>query len=95
VDLAAAVACGHCATPFSMGDPQQLRRELDTLARADTRGHAVDPTLPIRLMQERAAAERTWAGLAGDKSWVEELLRADGTDGIATAAIRLLSTRVG
>ena len=95
VNLSGAVACGHCATPISMVDPQQLRRELDTLARADRRDQSVDPTLPIRLMRERAAAERMWTGLAGDKSWIEQVLGADGTDGIASAAIRLLSTRVG
>ena len=33
--------------------------------------------------------------VAGDKSWIEQVLGADGTDGIASAAIRLLSTRVG
>jgi len=94
IDLAGAVTCAHCATPVSMVDPKQLRRELETLTRAETRDQAVDPTLPVRLMQERAAAERTWATLDGDPSWVHDMLSNQGS-GIAQAAIRLLATRLG
>jgi len=89
VSLGGAVACGHCATPVSMVDPQQLRRELETLRRADAATRSVDPTLPVRLLQERAAAERAWANLPGERSWAAELL-ADRTEGIAQAVVRLL-----
>ena len=94
ISLAGPLACGHCATPVSMVDPQQLRRELDTLSLADARARTLDPTLPVRLLQERAATERAWANLPGDRSWVDDLM-ADNTTGIAQAAIRLLGMRLG
>jgi Zn-finger nucleic acid-binding protein len=92
VALSGALACGHCGTPVSMVDPQQLRRELDTLVAADSiRG--VDPTLPLRLLRERAVAERVWATLPDDRTWVDDLMSHDTS--IAHAAIRLLGRRVG
>ena len=94
IGLAGALACGHCGTPVSMVDPQQLRRELETLQRADPTGRPLDPTLPLRLLQQRAATERAWASLPGERSWVEELIDDRGS-GIAHAAIRLLGLRLG
>jgi hypothetical protein len=90
VDLSGRLACTHCGTPVSMVDPQQLRRELDALHRADTRDGAVDPTLPMRLVHERALAERTWATLPGERSWVDRLARADEASTIVDAVVRLL-----
>ena len=94
VGLAGALACSHCGTPVSMVDPHQLRRELSTLSLAEARDREVDPTLPIRLLQERAAAERAWAGMPGERSWVHDLMADQGV-GIAQAAIRLLGMRRG
>jgi hypothetical protein len=96
VTLGQTLTCAHCATPVSMVDPQQLRRELAILARAASDARQIDPTLPIRLAHERAAAERTWAGLPDQRSWVQDVLLQDSAGGsIVQAAIRLLSTRVG
>lgn len=94
VSLAGPLACGHCSTPVSMIDPQQLRRELDALSLADASARTLDPTLPLRLIQERAATERAWANLPGERSWVDDLM-ADHSGGIAQAAIRLLGMRLG
>jgi uncharacterized protein YbaR (Trm112 family) len=94
VSLAGALACGHCGTAVSMVDPQQLRRELSALSLSETREGDVDPTLPMRLMRERAAAERVWAGMPGERSWVDELMAGEPS-GIAQAAIRLLGMRLG
>jgi hypothetical protein len=94
ISLAGTLACGHCATPVSMVDPQQLQRELSTLNAAEARDRELDPTLPIRLMQERAAVERAWAGMPGDRSWVDELMSVQES-GIAQAAIRLIGMRLG
>ena len=77
-----------------MVDPQQLRRELATLAQASTEAGRVDPTLPVRLARERAEAERTWATLPDSRSWVETLLATDARSDIVSATIRLLSKRV-
>lgn len=90
VDLSGSLACGHCSTPVSMVDPQQLRRELDALHRADARGEAVDPTLPMRLVQARASAERAWATLPGQGSWIDQLSRGDESSTIVDAVVRLL-----
>ena len=97
VSVGDTLTCGHCGTPVSMVDPQQLRRELAVLARAGDERRTVDPTLPIRLAQERAAAERAWATVPERRSWVEDLLRQDARagNGIVQAAIRLLGTRLG
>lgn len=93
VDLSGALVCAHCSTPVSMVDPEQLRRELSTLSHA-ARDRDVDPTLPIKLMQERAAAERVWAGLDSERSWVDDLT-STRESGIAQAAIRLIGLRLG
>jgi hypothetical protein len=93
VGLSGTLACAHCGTPVSMVDPQQLRRELTTLHRADAEARALDPTLPIRLLQERAAVERAWAGMEENRSWVRDLMDDEGGS-IAHAAIRLLGMRV-
>ena len=89
-----ALTCGHCDTPVSMVDPEQLRRELATLARAhDSR--QVDPSLPIRLAQERAAAERRWATLPGDRTWPEDVMSPGKTaSDIVQIAIRLMGQRL-
>jgi hypothetical protein len=92
VGLADVCACGHCGTPVSMVDPHQLRRELATLRLADAESRELDPALPIRLLEARAATERAWASMAGNRSWVDDLMAEDG--GIAQAAVRLLGMRV-
>ena len=74
-----------------MVDPQQLRRELATLRLADAESRELDPTLPIRLLKARAETERAWAGMAGERSWIDDLMADDG--GIAQAAVRLLGMR--
>jgi hypothetical protein len=96
VSLGETLTCSHCATPVSMVDPQQLRRELAVLAKADDGSRRIDPTLPIRLAQERAVAERTWASLADQRSWIQDVLLQDTAGaGIVQVAIKLLGTRLG
>lgn len=91
INLSGALVCDHCRTPVSMVDPHQLRRELSTLSRADE-DRTVDPTLPMRLIRERAAAERAWAGLEGGRTWVDDLMYTTDS-GIAQAAVRLIGLR--
>ena len=91
VSVGADATCAHCTTPVSMVDPQQLRRELATLAQASTEAGRVDPTLPVRLARERAEAERTWATLPDSRSWVETLLATDARSDIVSATIRSAS----
>lgn len=95
VEIRRVLACAHCGTPVSMVDPDQLRRELEALGEADARHHDVDPMLPIRLLQERAAAQRAWRGVPGDTTWIEDLLREQREGGFIRAALKLLGTRLG
>jgi len=94
VRLSGGSVCGHCGTPVSTIDPAQLRRELTALRDRDDRSGMVDPTLPIRLAQERAQAERVWAAAGEGTSVLHAALRQDVTVGLLGAALRLLSTRV-
>jgi hypothetical protein len=86
--------CPHCGTPVSMVDPNQLRRELTSLKRASQASATVDPTLPMRLARERAAAEQTWAALPDSQTWMDTLLSADSGRDIVSATIRLLAKRL-
>ncbi len=92
ISLSGALACGHCRTPVSMIDPHQLERQLSTLAKAEVRDATVDPTLPIRLMQERAAAERDWAAIPDERSWIDDLLKIQESG--LTQTIRTLTLRI-
>ncbi len=95
VALGDTLACGHCSTPVSMVDPQQLSRELALLARAPDDSRQVDPTLSIRLAQERAAAERTWASLSGERTWLEDIMQPDTTTrDVVRIARRVMGQRV-
>ncbi len=94
VALAGAAACAHCGTPVSTIDPRQLRRELEALRDKDARAGIVDPTLPIRLVHERARAEREWTADGGGAAWLQDLLSVDRHAGTLGAALRLLSRRI-
>ncbi len=95
VSLGSGVTCGHCRTPVSMVDPQQLRRELSVLARADDDTRQVDPTLPIRLARERAEAERAWATHAGDRTWLEQMMQPDASaKDIVSIALRVMGQKL-
>lgn len=94
VSLSGTSACPHCQTPVSTVDPAQLRRELDALRERDHPRSAIDPTLPVRLLHERARAERAWADAGEGLTWLQELVRNDTGDGVLGAALRLLGRRV-
>ena len=60
VDLAHESACAHCRAPLSMLDPDQVQAVVRELQHAEERRTTVDPTLPARLLADRAALERAF-----------------------------------
>jgi Zn-finger nucleic acid-binding protein len=73
VDVREHSACTFCHAPIAMIDPDQLQKTISALQEKEalrpkvTPGKGplqVDPTLPLRLAQERLRAERVFADLA-------------------------------
>jgi hypothetical protein len=58
------------------------------LAAGDARRPTIDPTLPIRLMQERLRAERAFA--TNDPAWVLTLMRQERSTDLVQAGLRVL-----
>jgi hypothetical protein len=95
VDLARESACGHCGTPLSMLDPEQVQAAVRDLQRAEERRTTIDPTFPVRLVMDRATLERAF------EATPRELHGADvrGAFGVVEAGVaaivRLLSEASG
>jgi transcription elongation factor Elf1 len=88
VDVERGSACAYCRTPLSMIDPGQLQTTLEELQAAESRHASVDPTLPLRLAQERLKAERAFATTEGE--WVLATLRGDRSGDLVQAGLRAL-----
>jgi Transcription factor zinc-finger len=88
VDIDRGAACGYCRTPVSMIDPGQVTTTVQALRAADERRRTVDPTLPVRLMQERLRAERAFAD--ADPSALLLSLGSDPSVDLVKAGLRLL-----
>jgi endogenous inhibitor of DNA gyrase (YacG/DUF329 family) len=95
VDLARESACSHCRAPLSMIDPDQVQAAVAELRRAEEHRLTVDPTLPARLLADRAALERAFRAAPAELS-SSDLGRAFGVVEAGIAAIaRLLSGASG
>lgn len=64
VDITTESACRYCRAAIAMLDPDQLQRTVADLERAETRRRTIDPTLPLRMAEERLRTERVFADLA-------------------------------
>jgi hypothetical protein len=76
VDITKESVCGYCGAAIAMLDPDQLQRTVAELEAADERRKTLDPTLALRLAEERLRTERVFADLArhaknarGTDSW--------------------------
>lgn len=91
LDLGRDAACRFCRTPLAVLDPDQVQKAVAELQAAARERERVDPTLPIRLLAERAAVERSFAtfeaGTGGG-------LTAAGDDLLA-AGVRALARWIG
>ena len=91
VDVARESACAHCRAPLSMIDPDQVHAAVRELQQAEEHRTTVDPTLPARLLADRAAIERAFRAIPSERS-SGELTGAFGVVEAGISAIaRLLS----
>jgi len=60
IDLVKQSTCPHCGSPVTILDMQQMTDMVAKLKAADG-PKSVDPTLPLRLAEEKAAVERKFA----------------------------------
>lgn len=88
VDVERGSACAYCRTPLSMIDPGQLETTLEELQAAESRRSSVDPTLPLRLAQERLRAEKAFA--SSDGEWAISVLRGQRSSDLVQAGLRAL-----
>jgi Zn-finger nucleic acid-binding protein len=88
VDVERGSSCTYCRTPLSMIDPGQLEATVRELEQGEARRTTIDPTLPIRLMQERLRAERAFA--TNDPAWVLTLMRQEPSTDLVQAGLRVL-----
>ncbi len=80
IDLAASSACGHCRSPVSMLDPDQVQKTVKELQEAEKRRTTEDPALAARLLADRLEVDRLFR---------EEAARAGGltTFGLVEAGL--------
>jgi Zn-finger nucleic acid-binding protein len=88
VDVERGSACGYCRTPVSIIDPGQLERTVRGLEEAEARRQTIDPTLPIRLLQERLRTERAFS--TADPGWVLTLAGGNRSIDLVQAGVRAL-----
>lgn len=62
VDVRRGSVCAHCGLPISTVAPGQIRRAIEEALAAEEKRHSVDPALPLRLLAEKAQAEKAFAG---------------------------------
>lgn len=101
VDVREHSACTFCRAPISMIDPDQLQRTIAELQAKETMrpkpvpGRSpleVDPTLPLRLAQERLRTERVFADLARHERAHGGFASWDLVDVGLTSIVSILST---
>ncbi len=86
VDVGMSSACSYCQAPIAALDPTAVEKALKELQEAETKRTTVDPTLPLRLLQDRQAVERLCRGLDAEVfSWGRT-----GGQGLVEAGLGLL-----
>jgi hypothetical protein len=94
VDVARESACGHCRAPLSMLDPDRVQQVVRELQRAEAKRTTVDPTLPARLVADRAALERAFRAMPGQVDHLDTGAFGLVESGLS-AIVRLLSDPPG
>lgn len=100
VDLNTGAVCPYCRAPLSMLDAKQVDTVVQELKREEAkrqeleREAALDPTLPMRLMQDRMSVERDF-GRLGESPFSFELSGAGGLVEAGVAALVALLKRAG
>lgn len=89
VDIDRGAVCAYCHTPISMIDPDQMSRTVEALDAAVLRRGTLDPTLPLRLAQERLRVERAFAGAYTNA--FQDLVGSDRGDDLVRISLRALA----
>ena len=93
VNVETDAVCPHCRAPLSMLDTRQVETVVADLKREAARRQTVDPALPLRLFQDKAAVERSF-GSANRVSFDFELSESSGlVDAGLAAVVALLKNR--
>ena len=93
VDVARSSTCAHCQTPISTIEPGQLRLAIDELSQADAARREADPTLPLKLLEQRAEVERALRGTESEGALVR-LLEINPGGGLVESVLRALCSRL-
>lgn len=87
VDVQSGARCGHCGSPLSMIDMKQAEALVHTLRTADA-PKALDPALPLRLLEVKRDAEAAFATFHEEPEW---FVRASSA-GLVAAGITAIAT---
>jgi hypothetical protein len=73
IDLARQTACAHCGSALSMLDMNQAERVVEQLRGADRTGQPIDPMVALNLARARRETESAFAGVPGERVWLDEV----------------------
>jgi len=90
VNIETDAVCAYCRAPLSMLDAKQVETVVADLKREAANGRTVDPALPLRLLADRTAVERSFGELprAGHVSFNVTL--SDSSAGLVEAGLAAL-----
>jgi uncharacterized protein YbaR (Trm112 family) len=92
VNIETGAVCPYCRAPLSMLDPKQMETVVNEFKREAATRQTVDPTLAVRLLQDKAAVDKSFAGNRGPSDF--ELSDASGlVDAGLAAVVALLKSR--
>ena len=86
VDLTTSSTCGYCHAPISTLDAKQVESMVAELRAAETQRQTVDPTWPLKILEDRIDVNRAFAGLEPGRL----SLGADASVGLVEAGMAAL-----
>src|SRR5262249_11132364 len=90
VNIETDAVCAYCRAPLSMLDAKQVETVVADLKREAANGRTVDPALPLRLLADRTAVERSFGELPrAGHGWVNVTL-SDSSAGLVEAGLAAL-----
>ena len=90
VNVETDAVCAYCRAPLSMLDAKQVETVVADLKREAAKRQTVDPALPLRLLRDRTAVERSFGDLqhAGHVSF--DFTLSDSSAGLVEAGLAAL-----
>lgn len=87
VNVATDAVCPYCRAPLSMLDPKQVETVVADLKQEEARRQTIDPMLGLRLLQDRAAVERSLGNSAERMSFSFQISESSGLVEAGLAAV--------